>query len=108
MGYYTAFTLIVREDGEQYDSAEFSPELVEALNEFFEQVNEDQAYTNSKWYDFESDMRVLSEKFPSLLFVVHGEGEESADLWDCYVQNGKLQMCQAKITYPPYDKERMK
>ena len=61
-----------------------------------------------KWYDHKDAMKVLSEKFPSVLFTLSGEGEESGDLWVEYWHNGRVQVAKAKVTYEPFDPNRLK
>ena len=56
-----------------------------------------------KWYDHEEDMRSFSEKYPTILFELEGEGEENGDHWFEYYLNGKMQRCKAIITFEPYD-----
>ena len=53
-----------------------------------------------KWYEHEEDMIACSKEFPDLTFLLHGEGEESGDMWDEYFQNGKSEICTAQIVYP--------
>ena len=65
------------------------------------------AYDSSKWYDHDEDMKEISAKFPGVLFVLHGEGEESCDLWDAYYLNGKMQHCQAEVIIPPFDPAKL-
>ena len=56
-----------------------------------------------KWYDHKDDMKVLSEKFPTVLFTLAGEGEEGSDLWVEYWHNGMVQVSKAEIAYAPFD-----
>lgn len=58
---------------------------------------------SGKWYDNEADMRALSLKFPGVLFTLHGEGEESGDVWKKYFRDGKAQICKARLDFPPFD-----
>ena len=55
------------------------------------------------WYDYEDDMLLYSTQHPDLVFKLQGEGEENLDLWLCYFHNGKMQRCEAKVVYPPFD-----
>lgn len=59
------------------------------------------------WYEHEEDMKKFSEKYPTLLFTLHGTGEETGDLWRAYFKNGKVQNCPAIITFDPYDKSKL-
>lgn len=56
-----------------------------------------------KWYEHERDMKELSEKFPTILFTLKGEGEESGDIWIKYFKYGKMQICDAQIVFEPYN-----
>lgn len=60
-----------------------------------------------KWYHWEEDMLLLSSKFPDILFVLYGEGEDADDLWNAYFIDGKVQICKAEITYPNFDTQLM-
>lgn len=60
-----------------------------------------------KWYDNENDMLLLSKEFPDVLFKLHGEGENNEDIWNKYFMNGKMQYCPAKITYEPFNKNKL-
>jgi hypothetical protein len=62
----------------------------------------------STWYSHEEDMIAFSQRFPDLLFCLHGVGDANNDMWDCYFHNGKLQRCGAKITFPPFNFKKLK
>lgn len=61
-----------------------------------------------KWYEHEKDMRWLSLKTPNIVWSLHGEGEETGDLWQKYFKNGKMQVAQARIEYDDYDEKELK
>lgn len=65
-------------------------------------------FMNAKWYEYEKDMRKISEQFPDVIFTVSGEGEENDDIWRAYFKNGKSQYCEAIINFEPYDEGKMK
>ncbi len=60
-----------------------------------------------KWYGFENDMRVLSAQFPAVLFTLEGEGSDKSDIWKAYFLRGKMQMCEAKITFDEFDVQKL-
>lgn len=110
MGYTTYFT-VSRNDGEP-----FTPEQLEALDQLNVFDNETEEGDDrvvalegaAKWYDCSIDMKEFSRAFPDVVFRLHGEGEESGDLWDEYFKNGMSQECRADIIYPDYDEEKLK
>lgn len=59
------------------------------------------------WYDHEEDMLILSREFPTVIFTLHGEGQESGDNWRQYFLNGKSQKVQAKITFDEFDLNKL-
>lgn len=66
------------------------------------------ALEESKWYDHETDMKVISAKYPSVLFTLKGEGEESGDLWIKYFLDGRMQTAQAEVTFESFDASKLK
>lgn len=64
-------------------------------------------YDPVKWCEHDNDMLEISKQVPNILFRLHGEGDESEDIWDCYYLNGKTQYCKAEITIPPYDPNKL-
>ena len=60
-----------------------------------------------EWWDHELEMKRLSRKYPEVLFCLEAVGENARDLWKKYFKNGKMQDCQAKITFDPYDEEKL-
>jgi hypothetical protein len=107
MGYYTSYKLkeltgqdhlvgeFVREDGDKGYQAY-------ALHE------DGESGESCKWYDHEDFLKKFSLKHPKALFELSGEGEESGDVWKKYSQNGKVQTCKAVITFPEFDKKKLK
>lgn len=61
-----------------------------------------------KWYNYDDDMRAMSKRFPTVLFTLQGEGEESDDLWIRYYRGGKCQVCLGMITYDDFDPKKLK
>lgn len=118
MGYYTDYTLtasICTVGADSYTTATIPHITLVNLEDEIKKMNifegggdiEYGYYANAKWYDWEEDMCLLSNRFPELLFCLHGEGESSDDLWDAYFFEGKCQYCPAVITYEDFDPSKL-
>lgn len=117
MGYYTDFTLAVKGLAANSDPCEITdipPLMREVLEAEIEEMmvfelgnSTDGYYANAKWYDWEEDMRLLSKRFPNILFRLHGEGENIDDLWNAYFVGGKSQVCYAEIVYGEFDPSQL-
>lgn len=116
MGYYTKYTLMVYDPEDYGGLAVVNQEDAFCNDELTEQhaevISEIAGYNylfeeSCKWYDHEEEMRAYSEKNPHLVFKLHGEGEESGDLWDKWFVGGKMQRCEARITYEPFDPKKL-
>ena len=59
------------------------------------------------WTEHTSEMKKLSEKFPSVLFSLTGRGEKDDDIWIDYYKAGKMQHCRGKIVYEDFCQEKM-
>lgn len=82
MGYYTDYTLSVYSTvdyevpaGPMKLSDKISPIMEQLVDEEIDRMNifsdgniKDSYYTNAKWYDHEEDMRILSARFPGMVF----------------------------------------
>jgi hypothetical protein len=138
MGYYTNYTLtakiqkpqamptkealskldkeelvnIIAENKEWYNKSMTADDIIYIFNEdkdiqmHFE-GNGDTAY-ECKWYEHDEDMRNFSKKYPNVLFLLEGKGEESEDVWRKYYQDGKCQECHAKLVFDEYDPAKLK
>ena len=63
--------------------------------------------TETKWYDLDTDMKEYSKKYPNLVFEVHLKGEEGEEQKN-YFKNGKMQEVAAKVTFEPFDENKLK
>jgi len=100
MGYYTVFEL-------SCDNVELEEEIfdkIESISGGYD-LRESEQY---KWYDYKEDMVKLSKLFPTTLFTLNGEGEESGDIWKQYFKNGKSQLCKSVITFDKFDEIKLK
>lgn len=109
MGYYTHYDISYKNEPK---SNEYAKKLIEINPDYFgnyygyidSQFIEDLISGETmKWYDHDEDMIKLSQAFPDELFVLHGEGEGSGDLWNTYYKNGQMQHCPATVVYPEPD-----
>ena len=100
MGYYTYYTLTTTPEEDFLIITLFRSDCERAEYAISQTGN---ALERCKWYEWEEDLRAFSVKHPDVLFKLHGEGEESEDIWDAYFQNGKMQLCKAQIVIPPFD-----
>ena len=109
MGYYTYVNVEVNEGGPNPD------QVAQTLAE--ETGDPDAAYWKTvlaggdevKWYEREADMRRVSLRHPEAVFTLRGEGENPADQWVEYYQDGKLQAEERpEWTPPPFDPANLK
>jgi hypothetical protein len=107
MGYYTNYNLNAYDkDGNEDDKTLRSILSIDRKknpkgSELFYVIYE--GGISSKWYSHEDDLKEISSKFPSTLFILKGEGETNSDMWIKYFRNGKMQVRRAKITYDEID-----
>lgn len=111
MGYYTYFTLEVKgvrskiEANRLCDCLNDMGIVPDVLNEDF---HYDQKHSHvfffsddsAKWYDSDEDMKKVSRQFPGMTFMLHGDGEDSGDLWEAYFHDGQVEYCRAEIPPP--------
>lgn len=111
MGYYTYYSLFVPSFDEGKISALRAKEIeaeIDKMNVFDDGELAWGLRCEAKWYDWESDMSLLSKRFPDVLFCLHGDGEDSDDKWDAYFLNGMRQLCPAVITYDSFDPTKLR
>lgn len=106
MGYSTTYTLKV------YAGEPTIRDILEVEGESFEGLDyavdmDGDSVEPAKWYSHEKDMIQLSLKYPEVVFLLCGEGEESGDLWNQYFKNGKKQDCFATIVYDDFDESKL-
>lgn len=108
MGYLTQFNLETRENITYKQECEIAVELEKLIfgnDEAEYEEEEDPLYTpfelifeeQLKWYNHRADMKKISIKFPDILFILTGHGEQPGDLWREYHLNGKVQYEKAKF-----------
>lgn len=109
MGYDTQYFLsVMTESEEHYKSikTEVDAAVLAIDDGLFEDGTGGEWFAyDAKWYTQEEDMYRLSVQFPKILWCLHGDGDDSDDLWDEYWQDGRMQHCHMEI--PPLDKSAM-
>lgn len=119
MGYLTRYDLEVTLpagfgcDNEELLLQAIDRRLKKEMGEWFRYVFEDRAGfawesgLADKWYEHEKHIANVSAVYPLVLFKLHGEGEETGDLWNKYFLGGKVQVCKAHITYDAFDPAKL-
>lgn len=103
MGYYTKYVISTK--------SELTDEMVESLTNLTRyefDTNDNEMWADIKWYDYESEMKIFSSKFPNTIFIVKGQGEEQSDRWMEYWKNGKSQNAYLRIEYDEFDEDKLK
>ena len=83
MGYYTYYTLSYEGPAKDEQALrDFKPSEDEfSFPEGIVQLIKDNGDNDWKWYGWQDDMQKLAKKFPNILFVLDGDGEQSDDIW---------------------------
>lgn len=109
MGYNTYVTInIGRSDGKSLPAANLScikDFLRNEMDMSFEDWGDEVSLGDCRGYDREKDMLRISTRFPEILFVIYGDGDDSDDLWYEYWQNGKYQYISA--TFEDFNRRLM-
>lgn len=91
----------------QYMLDHNSPEEADAINEAIMRHTgyidfNSGLVTDSQWDDWYDDMRVVSTRFPSTVFILTGKGEGQLDMWKARFIDGKVEEVRAEIIYPAF------
>ncbi len=107
MGYETSYRLHVENPPKGFTKKTLAKIIRE--NEGMSYALEEDGSTcqSTKWYDCDDDMLAVSKKYPDVLFVLSGEGEEAGDIWRTYYKDGCMQHAEAIIAFESYDPEKM-
>lgn len=107
MGYATSYKLHVENPPKGFTKKTLA-KIIRENEEMSYALEEDGSTAEScKWYDCDTDMLRISLKYPEVLFILSGTGEESGDIWRTYFKNGKMQHARAMIAFESYDPEKM-
>lgn len=112
MGYYTRHSLEV-ENADQKDRHLIAEAIADDRDTFYGLDPQPGTpttwgcYDAVKWYSSHEDMIEFSKKFPRVLFILSGEGEEPGDIWKNYYKNGKSQRTQAELKFAEFDPKKL-
>lgn len=113
MGYYTAYSIDIEHDeGAVNQIDEFYKELLEVSKdsdgnfdvEYQELVREGVVY--GKLYDIEDYIDELAPKYPGLLILLEGNGEDHDDRWEHRWKGTESEVQKAEI--PPFKNVNLK
>lgn len=119
MGYRTEFNLFVylSAQEEPLNEQHFNPteevlKIVEELRESSEDAHyaleeDGQTASHASWSEHEQELAEFSKKYPTILFELAGIGDETTDIWSKYFKNGRMQYCEAVISFPPFDESKL-
>lgn len=102
MGYYTKYTIKT--------NSELTDEMVESLIDLTKyefDTDGEEMWADIKWYDYYSEMKEFSLKFPNTIFIVEGQGEVQSDRWMEYWKNGKSQNACLRIEFDEFDESKL-
>ena len=107
MGYNTSYDLDLKNAGEK------TLEIIKELRNTYEDAEfaldeNGGSYDNAKWYDHEENLVEFSRKYPDVIFILSGEGEEAGDVWKKYFKDGKKQIANAVLVIDEYDESKLK
>ena len=122
MGYYSAFKITAQQcevnpDNSSYVNEGIPTDILKNIEDEIDQFDgfgyrqgdvESGRYSYAKWEEFETDMCLLSRKFPNILFCLDVAGEDSRDLWKAYFINEMVQYCPAVITFDDFTPCKLK
>lgn len=104
MGYHTTYTIFIEDGDPKEDELTRITKMLDTYEDF-DYWGEEWIGSDIKWYDYLDNMCELSKAFPQLRFFVHGDGDDSDDLWEDHWQAGMYQHCYAEIS--PFDPTQM-
>ena len=106
MGYYTYYYLDAYEDGAPITEKR-EKQIIESFSRLTYLLDYAGAAQNfkdifcesMKWYDYNDNMIEVSKEFPTITFVLYGEGEERDDNWITIYRNGDEEELRGRIVY---------
>lgn len=94
MGYYTYHKLTT--SGVQPDPEKLADDFLSITKYSLDTIENESV----KWYKCTNNMITLSKLYPSTIFEIYGDGEESGDNWRAVFCNGEYKRVEAELVYP--------
>lgn len=113
MGYYTWYELEVDEPIEVTKGPEVDNlVIIKQLRKFSEGArwaldNDGYGSDSTKWYEYDTELKDFSKLYPDYLFTLHGDGEESEDLWKAYYMGGKSFITYVELVYEDFHESKL-
>jgi hypothetical protein len=107
MGYYTDYQISILSSPERTENVLF---FLNEITENYFKINEQNViFTEEpiKWYDYQKAMLLCSKRFPDLVLLVEGLGEEPMDIWRHYFQDGKHWLTKAQIIFEDFSPDKL-
>ena len=105
---YTQFDLRIEGLDPQSARAIALEQEISRIEGAFEEIDVETGCSGfTTWYDWQSDMSLLSSRFPELTFVLYGENEDDKEPWVAYFKNGRMQFGYAEVVYPTFDQNKL-
>ncbi len=110
MGYYTNYSLaiVIEEDEGKYTKKDIIKHLRREYEEAMRALDEEgNSLNEAKWYKSDDDMLEFSIRYPNILLVLSGQGQDDEDKWKCYFKNGKSKKIFAKVAFSRFTPEKL-
>lgn len=110
MGYYSDFKLsVVLENGDRARDRNIGKAYVEHFVLTYESplCTSGESQYPAKWYGHEDQLKDFSSKNPDILLLLEGVGEDYDYIWRKYFKGGKMQVCEAKISFDEFNENKL-
>ena len=102
MGYYSDFSINILPEQEEKTLLKIKDDIEKASGyDFCLEGKNINAY-HVKWYNYERNLKYISEKYPCLVFLIDIVGEENGDLMRGQFKDGEYELVKAQISFPPF------
>ena len=101
MGYRTNFNLTMHGEDKAIDAVLAYAQTNELPYEL-KTIVVQESLDDVKWYDCKEDLRSLAKRFPAVLFILTGVGEDPDDQWEYRVRGENDEFHQMDTIAPPF------